>query len=378
VVLKSVLPPIPATPPHVSLNLVRIVDLPGMPIDDEVRGQQAYDLLSNPAVIRYVREQAGALKLPAAFAQDSIQTQVELPRFVSHCLDNSDETVRAAAQAIGRRLGRNLGHVLLTLRRGDAVNRAARPDWTAQDWERWGKIERVWLGGGLVSGRLGEQIMAHARAFLAQAGHKGRPQIALTSCPRATTLLGAARYLPATSRHALCLDFGHTSVKRACLIFEGGTITRLHRYARLPVDQTGLDTSRGPDPDAGRWVLDFVANAVAQTWGESLRDGLPPDPDIMLSVAAYVRGGRLLGLGLYVNLNELADDARPLLAEAVKARVGQPVWVHLIHDGTAACAVHAGEPHTAMVLLGTAMGIGFPPAEARGLRPLAPTLFQGA
>jgi hypothetical protein len=376
--LKNVLPPLPATPPHVSLNRVRIVDLPGLPIDDAVRGQQAYDLLSNPAVIRYVRAQAGALKLPAAFAQDGIQTQVELPRFVSRCLDSPDETVRAAAQAIGRRLGRNLGHVLLTLHRGDAVNRAARPDWTAQDWERWGKIERVWLGGGLVSGRLGEHIIAHARAFLAQAGDKGQPQVALTPYLRAATLLGAARYLPAASRHALCLDFGHTSVKRAGLVFAGGTLTRLHQYAPLLVDQVGLDTSRGPNPEAGRWVLDFVANAIAQTWDESLREGLVPGPDIMLSVAAYVRGGRLLGLGLYVNLNALADDARPLLAQAVEARVGQPVRVHLIHDGSAACAVHAGEPHTAMVLLGTAMGVGFPPAEARGLRPLAPTLLQGA
>jgi hypothetical protein len=73
-------------------------------------------------------------------------------------------------------------------------------------------------------------------------------------------------------------------------------------------------------------------------------------------------------------LSTLSDDAQPLLAEAIRARIGQPVRVHLIHDGSAACAVHAGEPNTAVILVGTALGIGFPPPDAHRLRPLAPTL----
>ena len=45
-------PILPTTPPHVSVNHIQIVDLPGLPIDDEVRGQRAYHLLSSRAVIR--------------------------------------------------------------------------------------------------------------------------------------------------------------------------------------------------------------------------------------------------------------------------------------------------------------------------------------
>lgn len=368
---------IPTLSPHNSINRVQIVDLPGLPIDPEVRGQCASHLLSNRAVVRYARERAEALKLPVDLAQDDLQARLELPRFVDDCLRSRDQTARAAAQAIGRRLGRNLGHILLTLHRGDRVNRAARPDWKAQDWKRWAKIQRVWLGGGLMSGRLGELIVEQARAFLVEVGYEGLPQAALTFHPGDVTLLGAGRYLPPTLRHALCLDFGHTLVKRAGLVFEHGVLVRLHCYTPLPTDQTGLGAPRGSSSIAGRWVLDFVANAVAQTWSDSLADGLAPDPDIMLSVAAYVQGGQLLGKGLYANLNELADDARPLLAEAVRGRTGGAVRVHMIHDGTAASAVYAGTPNAAVILLGTAVGIGFPPVEGRGLRSLARTLFQG-
>jgi hypothetical protein len=127
------LPPTPPTPSHVSVNRVRIVDLPGLPVDDEVRGHRADHLLSSRALMRYARERAEALQLPAAYARDTIQTRLELPCLVNACLSSPYEPARAAAQAIGRRLGRNLGHVLLTLHRGDAANRAARPDWTAQE-----------------------------------------------------------------------------------------------------------------------------------------------------------------------------------------------------------------------------------------------------
>ena len=220
---------IPHTPPHFSVNRVRIVDLPGLPIDDAVRGQRAVDLLSSWAVIRYARAQAVALELPDAFAQDTRHTRLALPRWVDARMTGLE-----------------------------------------------------WLGQG-----------------------------------------------------------------------------------------------RAPNPDTGRQVLEFMAQTVAQTWTACTAGGQAPNHDVMLCVAAYVQGGRLLGNGLYANLSTLADDARPLLARAIAARVPHAprgLRVHLIHDGTAACAVHAGTLRAAMILVGTALGIGFPPPETKGLRPLADTL----
>ncbi len=367
---------IPFTPPHVSVNRVKIVDLPGLTIDDEVRGQMAYHLLSSLAVTRYARERAEALQLPAAFFQDTTQTRLELPRFVDGCLNSSHESVRAAARSIGQRLGRNLGYILLTLRRGDVVNRAARPDWTAEDWEHWAKIERVWLGGGLMRGALGELIVQFARGCLAEYGYSSQLSVERSPYGEMMAVLGAGRYLPASTRAALCLDFGQTTIKRACLEFEDDVMVRVRRFESLVRDVDELPTTATPGSDAGRKVLDMMRGAIARTLDEAVASGIKPDADLMLSVAAYVRGGRLLGNGLYASLNELADDARLLLAEAIHAQTGRVMRVHLIHDGTAACTLYAGAPNAAVIVVGTALGIGFPPATDSDLRPLAQNLVD--
>ena len=189
-------------------------------------------------------------------------------------------------------------------------------------------------------------------------------------------VLGAGRYLPAPTRTALCLDFGQTTIKRACLEFEDGMIVRVRRSESLAREVAELPTTATPGPDAGRKVLEVMAGAIVQTLDETVASGITPDADLMLSVAAYVQGGRLLGNGLYASLNALADDARPLLADAIHAKTGRAMRVHLIHDGTAASTLYAGAPNAAVIVVGTALGIGFPPATDSDLRPLAPNLMD--
>jgi hypothetical protein len=46
----------------------------------------------------------------------------------------------------------------------------------------------------------------------------------------------------------------------------------------------------------------------------------------------------------------------------------------LLHDGLAAASVYAGRPRTAVLILGTAIGAGYPPSK-QGLRPLANNLY---
>jgi hypothetical protein len=129
----------------------------------------------------------------------------------------------------------------------------------------------------------------------------------------------------------------------------------------------------------GQQMFDFVTEVIVKTlaaYGANKRgaNGIALGSDLMLCIAAYVDGGRLLGNGLYAKMSLLADDVRPLLAEAVKSQTGQVVQIHPIHDGTAACTLHAGEQNSAVITIGTAMGVGFPPADEIGLRPLAERL----
>ena len=361
---------IPFTPPHVSINRVRIIDLPGLAIDDAVRGRSGYELFSARAVIEYAREEASALELPPQFFENNRQTHLALPVFVDDCLRSERDETRLTAEAIGRRLGRNLGHIILTLHRGDAINRAARFDWSEDDWERWRRIERIRMGGGVMSGALGERIVRHARFFLDEMGYGADLDLALSPHRRAMTMLGAARYLPSEVGDTLVFDFGHTRAKRGCIRIENGVITELLELSPMPVDISWLDTFPQHNPESGLEVLDFISTVVADTRTACLAQGFGPGPDLMLVVAAYVEGGQLLGNGLYTNLNQLAADARPLLEQAIRSRSKQNARVQIIHDGTAAAATHAGEPNAAVILVGTALGVGFPPPGDHNLHAL--------
>jgi hypothetical protein len=73
--------------------------------------------------------------------------------------------------------------------------------------------------------------------------------------------------------------------------------------------------------------------------------------------------------GCYGRLQGLADNLQAHLAEEIGRRLGCPVYLRLLHDGSAAAA-YAGAERTAVIMLGTALGVGFPPVE-EGLRPVA-------
>jgi hypothetical protein len=155
---------------------------------------------------------------------------------------------------------------------------------------------------------------------------------------------------------------------------EGGALVRIQRFPSLRPDANRIPADAEPGQVA-RAMLDFVARAIAQTLEEAVGLGLSPGEDVMLSVAGYVQDGRIL-TGQYAGLcagdaGGPASDARPLISMAAQELIGRAFRVHLIHDGTAAAAVYAGHPNTAVIMFGTALGIGFSPASKDGLRELA-------
>lgn len=385
----------PATPKSASINRIRIVDLPGIPLDDAVRGMQAYHLLSAPALIRYAQELGDRLKLPTHLHRgdpEDPEIRRDLPRYVDGCLANEDGTIREAARSIARRLGRNLGFVLLTLHRGDPANRDARADWTAHEWIQWQTIRRVWLGGGVVSGGLGEMLIQEAQALLDAHGYGAQLSVARTPRPHDMALLGAARYLPhpaddpppqgqdTATYHALCLDLGQTSIKRAVATIDpGGALTHLHRLPPVAIPWRWRNSPNAADQIDGEAVLEIVSRAVAGgiELGKALYPAARFSLDIAMSIAAYIREGELLGNGIYARMSRLSRDAGVLIARHVAQEttdIRHPPRLHIVHDGTAAAALHAGEPYGAVIVVGTALGVGFPPADATGLRSLSHTV----
>ncbi len=353
--------------PSASLNRVRIVDLPGVALESSVKGKTAYELLSAQAFTDYLRAHAGALGLDAGLSDTA-----HLPVAFDRCFEVDDEHIRAAAEETAGHFGRRLGYLVLTLKRGDAANRRAREEWDDSYWAHWASIREIWLGGGLVSGHLGRRLRHYAQAVLLEAGATGCT-LHLSAHPSALPLIGAARCLPPGSQAGLVFDFGHTNLKRACALYESGTLAALRLLAPLPTGWGGL--AEDLTGQGRRWA-ERIIDVVADTWQAIRASGLAPAPAMAASMACYVVNGQpaAYDAGIYAQLRALSDNLAGWLAQHIGERLERPVEIGLLHDGTAAARTYAGTAHAAVIMMGTALGIGFPPRHD-DLRPISPA-FQ--
>lgn len=352
--------------PTWSLNRVTIADLPGFDIPEWIKGKLSYDLVSSRALTRMIRQRAAAPGIDPHLSDHDARLAFDA------ALESKVPSIRAAATETARIIGRNLGYVLLTLKRGDNVNRKARPEWGIVQWDHWAQIQQVWLGGGLVSGHLGPFMAQHAGEVMREAGFE-RFAIRLSPWAVHLPLIGAARHLPPCTRSALILDFGSTRIKRAQMVLESEQLVELRQLPSLPVPWSSVGASKQCDREPAAAVISDMVGVIVQSWQQVYSLGpRAPAGTIPVSVAAYVKDGQPLAAqaGIYMQTNLVTDNLERELEQRVSAKLGDPVSIMVLHDGTAAATTYAGEPHTAVITLGTALGIGFP-GKAVGLRPIA-------
>ena len=348
-----------------SMNRVRIVDLPGLDLPESCRGRLAYHLLSKKNLKDMVLAQREVLQLRPDVP--------DLLRTFDGCFTAVSTPIRTTAEQIAQEYGRYIAYLLLTLKRGDAVNRAARPDWRDVHWDFWGQIELVYVGGGLLAGHLGEAAVAEAAALIHSAGF---PSFVFKRSDYAAylPLLGVARCASAGAAAMLCFDFGQTSVKRAVAFYEQNVLTAIQLLPVLPAPCTTLELNK--DPVVAQHTLDAMLAMIADSWLEAAQRTTRLAPHLALSLACYMLNGHpIVGYdwGCYGRLQALTDHVETLLTEQVSTRLQRSVTVQAFHDGAAAAMVYAGAAKTAVLTFGTAIGNGYPPEVSR-LRPTSDNL----
>ncbi len=351
--------------PAISLNRVVIVDLPGVELPEGIKGHNAYQLVSVMALAAMLRPQLEALQLDPGLDENA------LIQAFNGCLVSEDEIVQETAEKIAQDFGRRFGFILLTLQRGDAVNRQARPEWEAAHWEHWAGIRYVWLGGGLVSGNLGGRMATYAQAVLHEnevADYTVRVSPYTASLP----LVGAARHLPADAGRGLVFDFGGTRIKRGCVELDTGILTGMQRLESVQTPWSHLTAEDSDSVENAQALIDGMAAVIADTYRSLIGKGEGIAGMIPVSLAAYVQNGRPLSKqgGAYTRANLVTDNLERELGQRLSETLGRAIQIKLLHDGSAAAAVYAGERRTAVIMIGTALGIGFP-GEGGGLRQLA-------
>jgi hypothetical protein len=171
---------------------------------------------------------------------------------------------------------------------------------------------------------------------------------------------------PRTS--AVVLDFGHSAVKRGI-----GTVKN-HQLARL--DLLPSIPSQTPDSHATRaGVVDFLLDVVTDTIELGQRRFGALDPSILVSLASYLSRGRPVGTrSMYGPLREVSLR---FLDHELRRRTGMTVHLRLLHDGTAAARGLPDPRRAGLIMLGTALGAGFPPSSGT-LLPIGPNLLVRA
>jgi hypothetical protein len=279
-------------------------------------------------------------------------------------------TVQAAADDLAKRLGGYLAYLVITLTRSDP-DRHATPYGRA-NLEHWRRTERVHLGGGIMRGALGQRI-ADACADVLTGETIEFPGVSLAPNPHLLPLLGAACSAePEDAASALVFDFGNSNVKHGIAHYERGTVTRLAVRGQVRTQGLPDEIAGTSHPADARRLADFMTGVIVADWREAVAAGETPSEHIVASIACYLRDGQPLDYDAgYASLRLLSDSAARYLSQAVSERVGRKLRVTLSHDGTTAARVYAGQPHTAVIMLGTWLGVGFAPEDASGLRPLA-------
>jgi hypothetical protein len=327
--------------PSASLNRVRFTELAGLGLPTGMVGWAAYALLSARALATL--------------------------------------TTRHGADDAARRFGERLGWLLVTLRQGDPASRAARPDWDDSYWDHWASIKTVYLGGGIVSGASGPGVALHAQRVLANVGMMDCT-VAVAPWPEHLPLIGAARAVseaaPETGS-SVVLDFGQSFVKRGLVEVTDRTVTAIRIAPRIGARFMEIGHG-GSDPTAEEIerLGDEIVRTMAETWRAASvtnRDtGRDVSTTVVASIAAYVRDGQPLARqgGAYSYLLGLSDRLDWWLGERLSSVLDRPMSVRLLHDGTAAGLALAGVPNAAVIALGTALGVGFPPSD-EACRPLS-------
>ncbi len=336
-----------------SLNRAVLVALPGVPVPDEMLGKTGYQLLSAQTLQDEIAASALAIGLDP-HAPDLIRAfdaSLAIP------------PMHPAATRIAQNYGERLGYFLLMLRRGDAPNRAARPQWTDAHWEFWAQVPRVVVGGGMMSGNLGRLAVKTAYALLA--AYRANLTLDLSPYAAHLPLVGLARAAPSDVTRALVLDFGQTSVKRGLAMYDDGMLLRLDVWPNAPSVCTELfKPEHTLDELRERWRA--MQEIIAVSWERVPLENRSTIA-VGICISSYLYNGQPApgDLGCYAVLGRLAPNLEIFMRDELTTRLGMPIPFYLMHDGAAASCAYAGDPNCVVLTLDTAIGNGFPPpAEA--------------
>jgi len=354
---------------NTSLNRLRIIDLPDISLDPEVKGKRGLRLMSADNLIENIKKESSFLDLDLENIPD-----VKLPVYLNKALESENLKVRLTAENIARRLGRNLAFILLTLKIGDKINKEARPDWEDKYWNYWRRVENLVFAGGLCSGNLAQRLKYYIDKLFEEA-ETPKYKIKFSKNPSLIPMIGAARHAPKKCSQLLVFDFGQTLIKRGLANFEKEKLKEINQLSSLEskhVEEIEFKNENEKKKEAKR-LKKYIIKTISETWKEVFTKDSKPCSNISVSIANDLIDGQFFGGG-YGKLGLLSDNLQQEIQTEVNRLIDSDIKVSFIHDGTAAADAYAETDNSVLLSLGTAIGVGFPVVK-KGLRKVSDDLL---
>jgi hypothetical protein len=342
--------------PLASLNQRKVITLPG--VEASAVGKTGSELLSKKTVLELIRPFQQRLGLDAASSDES-------PERLNRILESHDQTRVPIVEEIAREYGRRLGWLVASILLSTAGLTSPLDLWEAAYLAQWKmNVDALILGGGMSNGEFGRVIGAQFQRELVQCGIQGK-EVCVAEQPSYLALIGAARNLPVGMRGtAVVADFGGTRAKRGLAALDAeNALQSLHV---LPTrDITAL--VQGVPEELAEAMVDLIVETLLSAGS---KNGLARKA--LCSVAAYVedREPMKINRGAYTSLNRVSPRIANWFSERVSQAAGVKVEVDFVRDCDVAACAYAGRPRSAVLMLGSALGVGFVPPAA-GYRPLA-------
>lgn len=354
---------------NTSLNRLRIIDIPNINVDPEVKGQRGLRLMSADNLIESIKKESSYLDLAVENIPD-----VKLPIYLNKALKSENLKVRLTAEDIARRLGRNLAFILLTLKRGDRVNKEAREDWRDENWDYWRQVENIVFAGGLCNSNLGQRLKYYIDKLFDEA-ETPKYKIKFAKNHSLIPMIGAARHSPERCSKLLVFDFGQTLIKRGLANFENDILKDVVQFSSLKskhVEEIVFE-NKSEEKEEAKKLKNYIIRIISESWKEVESKYSRPCSTISVSIANDLIEDQFFGGG-YGKLGLLVDNLQQEIAEEVSNRIGRTIKISFIHDGTAAADAYAETDNSVLLSFGTAIGVGFPIKKA-GLRVVSDELL---
>ncbi|WP_160686649.1 hypothetical protein [Clostridium sp. C2-6-12] len=342
--------------PNASINKLTIDIMPTDKVKQDLRGKAALDIFSTGLFIEEIKKNSQALNIEL----ESIEEKM-LPQYLNECLQDNNFQVKSKAEEIVKLFGERLAVILLTLKKGEKINRLKRKDWEDNHWDYWRNIRNIILVGGLSSSKIGENLKFYVEKVFKDSNEEGY-KIILAEDSSNCGIKGCASYIQGEKEQQLYLifDCGHTFIKRSLVRIQEKEVKEIIKLDKvlakyIECEFENFEKEKIKAEELHEYLADLIINTIKYASDQPLNIG----NHIVISVANYVKKGLFTDRGGYGKLRLIANNYEEYLSNVLYEKLGIRFKISLIHDGTAMAAAFSKYEKAVCISLGTSFGVGF-------------------